>query len=140
MYMQRGAHIELTGSILKVRTASMEDNAAVAVIDFRFSNPADYNFVVRTVELLMEDTQGNRYQSTVISEVDARRMFQYYTLLGQKYNDSLLTRDKIAPRSSEDRMISARFELPEAKLEARKRFIVRIEDVDGPVSEIVEKK
>ena len=140
LYMQRGAHIELTGSILKIRTAPMDDNSAVAVIDFRFANPADYAFVVRKVEVLLEDAQGNRYQSTVVSEVDARRLFQYYPLLGQKYNDSLLTRDKIAPRSTEDRMIAARFEMPEAKIEARKRFIVRIEDVDGPISEIAEKK
>ena len=36
-------------------------------------------------------------------------------------------------------MIAARFDMPVDKLEARKTFRIRIEDVDGPVSELVEK-
>ena len=32
-YMQRGAHIDLKGSILKVRTQVMDENSSVAVID-----------------------------------------------------------------------------------------------------------
>jgi hypothetical protein len=140
LYMQRGAHIELKGSLLKIRTAPMDENSCVAVIDFRFSNPADYAFVVRKVEVLLEDAQGNVYQSTPVSEVDAKRLFEFFPLLGQKYNDTLLTRDKIPPKSTQDRMIAARFELPEARLEARKRLFVRVEDVDGPVSELFENK
>ena len=38
-----------------------------------------------------------------------------------------------------DRMVAARFEAPESKLESRKRFVVRIEDVDGPITELSEK-
>ena len=139
LYMQRGAHIELKGAILKIRTAPMDANSSVGVIDFRFDNPANYPFVVRTVDVIVEDKQGNRYLGSPVPEVDAKRLFEFYPLLGQKYHDSLLSRDKIKPRTSEDRMIAARFELPEAKLESRKRFIVRIEDVDGPISEISEK-
>ena len=45
---------------------------------------------------------------------------------------------KIPARESQDRMIAARFEVPESKLTARKRLVLRIEDVDGPVSELVE--
>ena len=32
-------------------------------------------------------------------------------------------------------MVAARFEAPEARLESRKRLLVRVEDVDGPISE-----
>jgi len=48
-------------------------------------------------------------------------------------------RDKVPARAAEDRMVAARFEVPEAKLEERKRLLVRIEDVDGPITEISEK-
>ncbi len=48
-------------------------------------------------------------------------------------------RDKLPPHTSWDRMVAARFEVPESKLQARKRFLVRIEEVDGPVTEISEK-
>lgn len=139
-YMQRGAHIELKGSIFKVRTAGMDERAAVVVIDFRFVNPADYPFVVRTVEVSMVGPDGQTYNGAVVAEVDARRLFEYIKPLGQKYNDSLLIHDRIKPRSTEDRMIAARFEVPEGILQARKQLKVRIEDVDGPVSELVEKK
>ena len=52
-------------------------------------------------------------------------MFEYYPALGQKYNDSLLMHDKIPARASMDRMIVARFEVPEAALQSRKNLTVQ---------------
>jgi len=88
----------------------------------------------------MDDASGKTYEASTVSDVDAKRLFQYLPLLGQKYNDSLLARDKIGPRQSWDRMIAARFEVPVGLLDARKKLTVRIEDVDGPVSELTENK
>jgi hypothetical protein len=139
LFLQRGAHVELKGAILKVRTMGMEDNSSLAVVDFRFVNPSDYPFVVRTVDVTATGADGQNYTSTPVPEVDAKRIFEYYPILGQKFNTSLLTRDKIPGRHSEDRMIVARFEIPVAQLDARKNLKIRIEDVDGPVSELVEK-
>jgi hypothetical protein len=139
LYMQRGAHVELKGAILKVRTMGADDNSSLAIVDFRFANPSDYPFVVRSVDVSATGAGGASYTSTPVSEVDAKRIFEYYPILGQKYNTSLLTRDKIPGRKSEDRMIVARFEIPVAKLDARTNLKIRIEDVDGPVSELVEK-
>ncbi len=138
-YIQRGAHIELRGQILKVRTQALDENSSVAVVDFRFTNPSDYSFVVRSVTVSVTDKAGKDVDGAEVSEVDAKRLFEYYPLLGQKYNDSLLMRDKIAAHQSQDRMIAARFEIPVQQLDARKQLSIRIEDVDGPVSEILEK-
>ena len=139
LYLQRGEHVELKGSVLKVRTAALDEESSVAILDFRFVNPSDYPFVVRTVDVTMEEKNGNVVKSEPVSETDAKQLFQALPLLGQKFNDSLLMRDKIAAKQSEDRMIAARFSLPVQKLEQRKTFRIRIEDVDGPVSELVEK-
>lgn len=139
LYLQRGAHVELKGAILKVRTMGMEDNSSLAVVDFRFANSSDYPFVVRSVDVTATGVDGQNYSSTPVSEVDARRIFEYYPVLGQKYNTTLVTRDRIPGKHSEDRMIVARFELPVTQLDARKNLKIRIEDVDGPVSELVEK-
>jgi hypothetical protein len=139
LYVQRGAHIELKGSILKVRTAAMDDYSSVAVVDFRFANPASYPFVVRSVVVSVAGADGNTYEGSTVSEVDARRLFEYYKLLGQKFNNSLLAREKIGPRQTQDRMIAARFEIPESLLQGRRNLNIRIEDVDGPVSELSEK-
>ena len=138
-YVQRGAHVELTGKVLKVRTLPLDENSSIAVIDFRFANPADIPFVVRTVTVLMEDGAGTQYNGQTVSEMDAKRLFEGLPLLGTKYTDTLVMRDRIAPRSTQDRMVAARFEAPAARLESRKRFLVRIEDVDGPISELSEK-
>lgn len=139
LYMQRGARVGLAGSFLKVRTAPMDEKSSVAVIDFRFNNPADVRFVVRDVSVILEDASGNRTTGRTVSELDAQRLFDYVPLLGQKFNRTLMTRDVVAAHAAEDRMVAARFEIPEAQLEARKRLILRIEDVDGPVTEIPEK-
>jgi len=139
LFLNRGARIGLTGQILKVRTAPLDENSAIAVLDFRIHNPASKAFVVRTVTLLMEDADGETYDGKVISESDAKTLFQYVPLLGQKFNDTLLMRDKIASDATQDRMVAARFEAPESRINGRKRFLLRIEDVDGPVTELPER-
>jgi hypothetical protein len=139
-HMQRGAHIELTGKILKVRTAPLEDNAAVAVADFRISNPADYSYLVNKVVLTLVDAHGKQTEGDTISELDARRIFDAIPLLGPKYNQGLILRESVAPHATVDRMISARFELADAVLEARRNLILRIEDADGrAINEFAEK-
>jgi hypothetical protein len=139
LYVQRGAHVELTGQILKVRTAALDDRSSVAVLDFRFSNPADVNFVVRTVTVVLEQPDGNQLQGATVSELDAQRLFEGLPLLGQKFNRTLMMQEKIPAHSSQDRMVAARFEVPVSALEARKRLLLRIEDVDGPITELSEK-
>ena len=56
--MQRGDRIELPGKILKVRTAPLDENSSIAVIDFRMTNPSDILFEVRTVTVELEDKSG----------------------------------------------------------------------------------
>ena len=138
MWWNRGAHLELKGEILKVRTLKTDENNSIAIIDFRFVNSSDYRFVVRQVEVTLEDAGGAVVGSVPVSDVDATRLFQYYKVLGQKYNPSLLMRDRVAPRQSLDRMIAAAFAMTEEKLQQRKRLKIRVEDVDGAVSELVE--
>src|SRR5436190_21800614 len=88
-WLQRGSHVELKGSVLKVRTAALDETSSVAIIDFRFVNPSNYPFVVRTVDVTMEEKGGNVIKSEPVSETDAKTLFQYNPLLGQKFNDSL---------------------------------------------------
>jgi len=135
---QRGGHMELTGSILKVRTLSTDENSSVALIDFRASNTADYPWMVRSVTVSTTLGEGGPVEGSTVSDVDVARLFQYFPLLGPKYNDSLTTRMRIPPHQSVDRMIAARFEISEARLRARKGLLIRVEEVDGAVSEIVE--
>ena len=140
LYMQRGAHIEPAGKILKVRTLALDDNSSVAVVDFRVINSSDYTVIVREVTVTEEEANGQTADGSAVSETDAKRLFQYYPILGQKFHDSLIIRDHIKPHETLDRMIAARFEMPQARLDARKRIKIRIEDVDGPSGELIETK
>jgi len=135
-YTQRGAHIEVTGKFLKVRTAPLDEHSSVAVIDFRVTNPADYPFVVRDITVVLEDGSGKQSDGMTISASDAERLFAGVPLLGQKYNPALTLRDKIPPHATTDRMVAVRFEMPDTDLDKRKSLLIRIDEVDGASSEI----
>lgn len=139
LYMQRGAHLAPAGSIQKVRTQPMDENSSVAVIDFRIENGSDYGLIVRQVSVTMEAKDGKIYEGAVASAVDTRNLFQYFPLLGQQYNDTMVSRDKIQPHQKIDRMVAARFGFPEKQLEDRRKLTVIVEDVDGPAAVITEK-
>jgi hypothetical protein len=139
VYMQRGAHIELPGKILKVRTAPLDDQSAAVAIDFRVTNPSNYQFKVRSVTVVLESQSGAQIEGATASEIDAQRLMAGVPLLGDKYNPSLMVGERVHGRTTLDRMIAARFEVPDSQLQARKRFLVRIEEVDGLVEELSER-
>ena len=140
VFMQRGAHLDMPGQVLKVRSAPLSDSYSVVVIDFRVSNTSDYRAVVRNVVVYDEDNSGNRTAGKTIADPDAKRLMDQIPILGQKYNKSLLMQDSIPGKATWDRMIAATFEAPEAKLGERKRFVVAIEVIDGIIYEIAEKR
>ncbi len=138
LYWNRGSHVALEGSIQKVRIQGMDERSCVVIVDFRFKNPADYPFIVRDARLYLEDPDGKLLAGDAVSANTVARLFKYYPLLGPQYNDSLMVRDRIQPHETMDRMLCARFTVPDSTAELRRRLIIRIEDVDGAVSEIVE--
>jgi len=138
LYVQRGAHVVLKGSVQKVRTLALDENSSAAVIDFRATNPSDYPFIVREVSVVLVEPDGTTHEGLVVSEVAAMRLFEYYPVLGQKFNDSLIARTKINPRETIDRMLAVRFEVPEQRLQGRQNLRIRISELDAPPSEIEE--
>ncbi len=138
-YIQRGSHIDLHGRFLKVRTAPLDEHSSAVVIDYRIENPSDFKFMAQSVTVIMEDKNGNGTEGQTASEPDARQLFANVPLLGEKYNESFKARDFVAPHSSADRMVAARFEVPDSQLPARKRFVIHIEEVDGAVVEFAER-
>jgi hypothetical protein len=139
-YAERGSHLILEGQVLKVRTAPLDEKNSVLAADFRCTNGADYVFAVGEVKVILTDEKGSPVEGAIVAEIDARRLFEGIPLLGPKYNDSLLMRDKIPAHASLDRMIAATFEMPEAQLEKRKGLTIRIRELDGLVSEFHENR
>jgi len=115
------------------------EKPAIAVIDFRITNPSNVQFEVRTVTVEMEDNQGKSTVGQSVSEMDAKRLFEALPMLRPKFNPTLLMRERLGSHGSADRMIAARFQAPMATLDGRKRFIVKIEEVDGKSFEYAER-
>lgn len=134
LHQQRGAHLEWRGSILKVRTAQMDETSTLLVVDFRLSNPAAYPTVVRTINLELQAADGTVAEGVPIAASDADRMFSYYKLLGPQYNPVMREQDRVASGASLDRMTAFRLAVPFADVEHRKGITLRLGDSSGRVS------
>jgi hypothetical protein len=131
----KGAHLQLQGKILKVRTGALGEGNSIAVLDFRVENPSDKPFVVRDVEISLEKTNGEMSEGVTASKGDLKQIFQYNRFLGDQYNDGLGIKDTIAPHSMVDRMVAAHFEVSDQDLEKAKAVHLSIQDMDGPLWE-----
>ena len=140
LYSTRNNAVGVVGDILKVRTHPSDAENTLVALDFRLRNPSTQQFVVREVEVFLDPKSGEPLQAMVSSEIDARRLFDYYKVLGPKYNDTLVRRDKINSGESIDRGVLVSFSAPEAAVNDRKALRLVIHDVDGTKSEILEKR
>jgi len=131
--------VELSGSVLRVRSHSIDADNTVVFADIRVSNPSTQQFVVQEVEVFLEQKAGDQVTGETFSETDAQRLFTYYPVLGKKHNPNLMIRQKINPGESIDRMVSVRFAGPEDRVNNRKGLRIVVTDVDGAKTEIVEK-
>ena len=132
LYSTKGSHLELKGQIIKVRTGAIDENSSAAVLDFRVENVSDIPFVVRMVKISAEKENGDRIEGALVSKPDLKMLLDFNKFLGGQYNEALSIRDKIAPHQVMDRMAAARFEVPQAQLEAAKLIHLYIQDMDGP--------
>jgi hypothetical protein len=132
--------LELTGQILKVRTVALSRKATLAVVDFRLLDSTNVPFVVKSVEMKLETASGEKLDGTPVAKPDVEALFNYNKLLGPKFNPVLSIKDKIKAGERADRMTAARFELSDADAAERRAIHLRIEELDGVVFELTEKK
>ena len=131
-----GNHLAPTGSIGKVRTVKATDDVTFMVIDFRVQNDSDRDMIVHSVETAIDTADGNTVMGSGVAGADIRNAFKSYPMLGDQYNPVLRERDTIPAHHAVDRMIGVRFDAPVEKVESRKRLVLRVEDVTGPVAEL----
>ncbi len=139
LYVKRGAHLEPAGSVLKVRAAPVDDAHSVAVIDLRIFNDSDVEMVIRQIAVTLETKDGHQLEGALISGADSLQIFTYYPILGERYNEPLIGRDKIRPRQTTDRMLAMRFDTTAAEVESRRKVTVEIEDASGASFHLTEK-
>jgi hypothetical protein len=132
--------VELTGEVLKVRTHQMDPEHTIALLDLRIHNPSTQQFVVREVEVFVEEPDGKSTPADLFAETDIKRVLAYYPMLGEKFTPGLLRRDQIGSGETTDRSIAVSAPMTDGRLAERKGFRIVVHDVDGPVTEIREKR
>jgi hypothetical protein len=136
LYMQRGAHMDLTGA-MSVRILPTSDNDALALVNLHLTNPSDYPFEVRNVTVILE-TKAGEFPREVVSRSDMQRLFETTPEAGPAH-PTLFLKATIPPNSTGDYTVAAQYSAPERILKDRKRFVVRIEEIDGKTVEFAEK-
>jgi len=139
MVGNRGSQLRLDGKVLKVRVIGTDEKSSIVVVDFRARNEAQVPFMTREGLLKITTGDGKEVGGDPIARSDMDRVFDYYKLLGPKFNEVLISRDQIAGGKSIDRMLAARFDLPSADVEGRKNLTLTLNDSDGASFTFTEK-
>jgi hypothetical protein len=136
----KGNRLELNGTILKVRVLPLSPAASLVIVDFRVNDPSDVPWVMKSASLTLEPASGATLDGMTVSKSDIENVFKYNPILGPKFNDVLGIKDRIAPHQRLDRMVGARFEIPESQAEERKAIHLHVEELDGITADFTEKK
>ncbi len=127
----KGAHLELIGKVLKLRTGELDENSCAALLDVRLQNPSNILFVVREVTVQLELKNGSTADGIMVPRMNVKQMLEYNKFLGAQYNDILTIQDKVPPHQTIDRMIAVTFPVPFKDLDSAKAIKLNIEDLDG---------
>jgi len=137
--VNKSSHMVLEGKIQKVRLWALEENATAVIVDFRVTNPTDFKFMVREVRVVV-DAGGKVNEMEPVADVDAKAFFDGYPQIGEKYNDTLRMKSIVPSKGTQDYMVAVRLEQPLAMVEKRRELKLRIEEVDGLTTELVEQR
>jgi len=85
---------------------------------------------------VIDTADGGKVTGGGVAGADVKSAFLNYPVLGEQYNQVLRERDTIKAHEELDRMVGVRFDAPFEKVESRKRVVLRLEDVTGPVLEL----
>ena len=140
LFTTRNAHVNLDGKILKVRTMPTDEKNSIVVVDFRVTNDSSVPFMAKEAFIYVTGPDGKEVEGQTVARRDMDRVFEYYKMLGPKYNEALIIKDRVKPGEKMDRMVAASFELPETDVRNRKALKLRLVDIDGPTYDLVETK
>lgn len=136
LFMQRGAHVDLPGT-MKIRTIGSAPDETLVIADLHLSNPSDYNFEVRDITVRLETKSGDMSRK-IVSKVDAERLFDSMPQAGP-FHQALYTGALIPPHSTGDYTIAAPFGLPEQMMKIDIWLVVTIREINGTTVEFSEK-
>src|SRR5262245_34447826 len=114
LFFSRSSRIVLDGKIQKVRVQAIDEQSTAVIVDFRVTNPSKHTFVLGTGTIEIDTKDNKTLTGDTVSDRDAERFLAAYPLLGPKFNQSLVPREKVGSKQTGDYMLAARVDVPEA--------------------------
>jgi hypothetical protein len=140
LFSTRKNRVELNGEVLRVRSHQMDTEHTIVLVDLRVTNPSTQQFVVREVEVFIEEPDGKSTPADMFAESDIQRVIDYYPVLGRKDNPGLLRMDKVSSGETTDRTIAFSAPMTDERFSKRKGFRIVVHDVDRAATEIREQR
>ena len=138
LFFSSGSQSRLEGEIVEVRTLEVQPTAAVALVNFEATNVTSRPFVAYDRRLELVDPDGKRLVGKIVQGVDLQDLFKYFPQLGAMKNEPFLHEGTIEGGETRRGLIAARFEVPEAQIQARDRLVLRLVDGANRPSELTE--
>lgn len=136
----RANRANLTGEVLKVRSYQMDPEHTIVLIDARVRNPSPQEFIVREIEVFIEEADGAAKAAEVFAESDIQRVIDYYPTLGKKDNRGLRRRDKLNPGDVTDRTIAVSAPMTDQRLGTRRNLRIVVHEIEGAKAEFTERR
>ncbi len=136
--LNMNSQVRLDAKILKVRSIPADDAASLAVVDFRVKNPSGALFQLKKVTLVVTTAAGQVVEGLPVAQMDLDRVLAYHKVYGARYTEMLKERDRIRPKTQEDRTVAGSFSISDKDMQSRKSLVLKLQDADGVVIEIPE--
>ena len=132
--------LAVNGEILKVRTIELSPHNICVMTDFRIRNTSSILFMLKEATIFIVLADGKEKEGHTLARSEAEDVFKFMPLVGPKYNQVLVMRDKVPGKVSIDRMTAATFALEEKDPIERKSVRLRLTDMEGKEFDLMERK
>ena len=139
VYGNRASYLQPTGRILQVRSAPLDENSSVLLVDFEATNPSGREMTVRWITVNLHRADGATPDNMPIAGSDLPLLFRAHPELGKLEHPPAREREHIAPGQTVDQVIAVRYDFPESDLKQRKDLQLVVEDITGPKLELTAK-
>jgi hypothetical protein len=132
--------LAVNGEVLKTRIAELSPSNTFVMTDFRIRNTSGVDFMLKDAQMFITLASGREVEGNTVSRSDIDNILGAVRILGPKYNEVLIIRDRVKAHVSIDRMVAATFNRDEAEIAGRKALRLHLNEIDGKEFDLMEKK
>ena len=132
--------LAVNGEVLKTRASELSPRNTFVMADFRIRNTSGVDFMLKDAQVFVTLANGKELEGITVSRPDIDNILQNVKLLGPKYNEVLIIRDRVKAHVSIDRMMAATFNADETEIANRRKLRLHLNEVDGKEFDLMEKK